>query len=418
VITLNYQYKLKLTTQQTSQVDEILLVCKSVYNFAVAERKDWLNSRKSPVNACSIKVEYIIPADAPYPNYYHQAKQLTKAKEHFPRLKTVNAQVLQQVLKTVDKAFADMKAKGFGFPRFKRKLKSFVFPQLPKNCLGNGRVKLPQIGWVNIRQSREYPTGFTSKQIRVVKKASGYYLMICFVSDEVIPDNPAGEISLGIDAGINAFVATSRGELIKAPRFLLEVMSKLKSLQRRLKHKTKGSKNWLKLQNKIARVHEKVADTRRDWQFKLAHQLCDIADNLFVEDINFKSWAKGLFSKISNDLAPGQFFNDILPFVCQKRGKYFLKVDKNGTSQTCPKCDAHTGKKSLNMRVHSCCVCGHQESRDTAAAKVIRKRGLEAVGHTVQEKACGGELMGVQQLMLFDLVKCLRSKNHPSQSLI
>jgi putative transposase len=124
VITLNYQYKLKLTPQQTSQVDKILLVCKSVYNFAVAERKDWLNSRKSPVNACSIKAEYIIPADAPYPNYYHQAKQLTKAKEHFPRLKTVNAQVLQQVLKTVDNAFADLKAKGFGFPRFKRKLKS------------------------------------------------------------------------------------------------------------------------------------------------------------------------------------------------------------------------------------------------------------------------------------------------------
>jgi putative transposase len=411
VITLNYQYKLKLTTQQASQVEEILLVCKSVYNFAVCERKDWLNSRKSPVNACSIKAEYIIPADVPYPNYYHQAKQLTKAKEYFPRLKTVNAQVLQQVLKTVDKAFTDMKAKGFGFPRFKRKLKSFVFPQLSKNCLGNGRVKLPQIGWVNIRQSREYPSRFTAKQIRVVKKASGYYLMICFQSHEVVPDNPVGDISLGIDAGIESFVATSRGELIKAPRFLLEVLSKLKLLQRRLKHKTKGSKNWLKLQNKIARVHEKVADTRRDWQFKLANQLCDIADNLFVEHINFKSWAKGLFSKISNDLAPGQFFNEILPFVCQKRGKYFLKVDKDGTSQTCPKCDAHTGKKSLKMRVHSCCVCGHQESRDTAAARVIRKRGLEAVGHTVLENACGGELAGVKQLMLFDLVKCLRSKN-------
>ena len=346
MITLNYQYKLKLTPQQTSQVDKILLVCKSVYNFAVAERKDWLNSRKSPVNACSIKAEYIIPADAPYPNYYHQAKQLTKAKEHFPRLKTVNAQVLQQVLKTVDNAFADLKAKGFGFPRFKRKLKSFVFPQLPKNCLGNSRVKLPQIGWVNIRQSREYPARFIPKQIRVVSKASGYYLMICFQSEEVVPDNPVGDTSLGIDAGIESFLATSRGESIKAPRFLLEVMSKLKLLQRKLKNKPKGSHNWLKLQTKIARLHEKVADTRKDWQFKLAHYLCDLADNIFVEEINFKSWARGLFAKISNDLAPGQFFNQILPFVCQKRGKYFLKVDKNGTSQTCPKCIAE-GRRQM-----------------------------------------------------------------------
>jgi putative transposase len=405
VISFSYQYKLKLSPQQTRQVEEILSVCKSVYNFALGERKDWINSRKSPVNACSIKSEFIIPADAPYPNYYHQAKQLTKAKEHFPRLKTVNAQVLQQVLKTVDKAFTDMKAKGFGFPRFKRKFRSFVFPQLPKNCLGNSRVKLPQIGWVNIRQSREYPTGFTAKQIRVVSKASGYYLIICFQLEESVPDNAVGDISLGIDAGIESFVATSKGELIKAPRFLLDVIRKLKLLQRRLKHKTKGSKNWLKLQTKIARLHEKVADTRKDWQFKLAHYLCDLADNIFIEEINFKSWAKGLFAKISNDLAPGQFFNQILPFICWKKGKFFLKVDKNGTSQTCPKCDTHTGKKSLSQRVHICHACGHQESRDTAAAKVIRQRGLRAVGQTVQEKACGGGLAGVKQLLLFDLAK-------------
>ena len=301
---------------------------------------------------------------------------------------------MQQVLKTVDKAFADMKAKAFGFPRFKRKLKSFVFPQLPKNCLVAGRVKLPQIGWVNIRQSREYPDGFTPKQIRVVSKASGYYLLICFQSEESVPDNAVGDISLGLDAGIESFVATSKGELIKAPRFLLDVIRKLKLLQRRLKHKTKGSKNWLKLQNKIARLHEKVADTRKDWQFKLAHYLCDLADNIFIEEINFKSWAKGLFAKISNDLAPGQFFNQILPFVSWKRGKFFLRVDKNGTSQTCPKCDTHTGKKSLSQRVHNCHVCGHQESRDTAAAKVIRKRGLKAVGQTVSEKACGGGKRG------------------------
>jgi len=205
----------------------------------------------------------------------------------------------------------------------------------------------------------------------VVSKASGYYLLICFQSEESVPDNLVGNISLGIDAGINSFVATSKGELIKAPRFLLDVMSKLKLLQRRLKHKTKGSKNWLKLQNKIARLHEKVADTRKDWQFKLAHYLCDLADNIFIEEINFKSWAKGLFAKISNDFAPGQFFNQILPFVCWKRGKFFLKVDKNGTSQTCPKCDTHTGKKSLSQRVHICHACGHQESRDTLAQQKL-----------------------------------------------
>jgi putative transposase len=90
-----------------------------------------------------------------------------------------------------------------------------------------------------------------------------------------------GKTCLGIEAGIESFVATSRGDLIKAPRFLLKVQSKLKLLQRRLKHQVKGSNNWLKLQEKIARLHEKVSNTRRDWHFKLAHYLCDIADNIF-----------------------------------------------------------------------------------------------------------------------------------------
>ena len=173
------------------------------------------------------------------------------------------------------------------------------------------------------------------------------------------------------------------------------------------------SDNWLKLQNKVARFYEKVANTRRDWHFKLANYLCDRADNIFVEDINFKSWAKGLFCQQSLDSGIGGFINEILPFVCWKRGKYYLKVNKDGTSQECSNCGKHTGKKDLSERVHICQYCNHVESRDTNSAKVIMQRGLVAVGHTVQEKACGDGLAGVVQLNLFDLAKNLGSKNLP-----
>ena len=139
---------------------------------------------------------------------------------------------------------------------------------------------------------------------------------------------------------------------------------------------------------KIAFFHEKVANTRRDWLFKLAHYLCDQADNIFVEDINFNSWSKGLFCKQSNDSGIGGFINEVLPFICWKRGKYYLKVDKNGTSQECSSCGRVTGKKELDERIHVCQFCSHTESRDINSAKIIRDRGLVAVGHTVQEKAC------------------------------
>ena len=320
-------------------------------------------------------------------------------------MKSVDTQVLQQTLKTLDRAFSEMKAKGYGFPRFKKRMKSFVFPQMLKNCLAQGKIKLPQLGWLKIRQSRDYPSGFESKQARIVKKASGYYLMISFQSQESCPEAPIGKVSLGIDPGIESFLATDRGELIKAPKFLLKAQSKLKLLQRRLKHKIKGSNNWLKLHNKIARLHEKVANTRRNWHFKLANYLCENTDNIFVEDINFISWSRSIVRKQSLDSGIGQFINEILPYVCWKRNKFYLRVNKDGTSQECSNCGKHTGKKRLSERIHRCQYCNYTKSRDVVSAEIIKNRGLVAVGHTVNENACGDVLTGINQ-NLVDLVKC------------
>lgn len=115
---------------------------------------------------------------------------------------------------------------------------------------------------------------------------------------------------------------------------------------------------------------------------------------IFVEDINFTSWSKGMFSKQSLDMGIGQFIN-ILEYVCSKTDTYFKKVDKNYTSQICPSCGTHTGKKELNERIHSCPECGYTNDRDIAAAEVIRNRGLEiAVGTIVMKQPSNGVLTG------------------------
>ena len=131
MVTLTYEYKLKSTSQQIDSIENTLNVCPSVWNFALEYRKDWCQSRKSPLNACSIESEYIMSVEEPFPNYHLQAKQLTEAKKNNQFLKSANAQVLQQTLRTLDRAWDDMKNRGFGFPRFKNKyrLRSFVFPQ-------------------------------------------------------------------------------------------------------------------------------------------------------------------------------------------------------------------------------------------------------------------------------------------------
>jgi len=251
-------------------------------------------------------------------------------------------------------------------------------------------------------------------------------LVIYFESPEIVPDALPGKRSIGLDAGIESFVATPT-QLIKSPKFLKHKARKLKLLQRRLKNKVKGSNNWLKLQNKIGKLHEKVANTRRDWQFKLAYQVTKDVDNIFVENINFRSWSKGLFCKQSLDSGIGGFINTVLPYVAWKQGKFYLKVDKNGTSQECCKCHAHTGKKELGQRTHTCTnpKCLHVEPRDTCSAQVIQYRGEAvalggftdlsklpnpkgdlAVGHTVKQvelvqNACRGDATGFKQLSLF-----------------
>ncbi|MBD0340923.1 MAG: helix-turn-helix domain-containing protein, partial [Microcoleus sp. Co-bin12] len=128
MLNLSYEYKLKPTAEQAQEIERVLTVCRKVWNYALRERKDWINSRKCAVNACSISQEYIIPLDAAYPNYFQQSKSLTEAKEQIPELKTVNAQVLQQILRRLETAFVDMQRKGMGFPRFKNhyRMRSFV----------------------------------------------------------------------------------------------------------------------------------------------------------------------------------------------------------------------------------------------------------------------------------------------------
>jgi len=378
MLTLTYEYKLEPNQQQIDMIEHTLSVCRSVWNFALRERKDWHNSRKSPINACSIQQEYIIPADEPYPNYHKQAKALTEAKKTDSRLKSVNAQVLQQVLRTLDRAFAAMKVKGLGFPRFKNRYRfsSYVYPQLRgKELVKGNQIKLPQLGWVRFRKSREIPEGFQVKQARVVRKASGYFVMLSLQLDVEVPQPFPHGHPRGLDLGFDKFVATSDGLEVKRPRFLRSLQRKLKLLQRRLKNKQKGSNNRHKLNRKIARLHQRISDTRKDWHFKLAHHLCDGVGMVFVEDINFRSWQRGMLSKHTADAGFGQFVN-ILQWVCFKRDVYFAKVDKDGTSQECSQCGAHTGKKTLDVRVHHCPECGYVGSRDVVSAEVIRNRGL------------------------------------------
>ena len=137
----------------------------------------------------------------------------------------------------------------------------------------------------------------------------------------------------------------------------------------------------------------------------MVHRLAQVNfGRSFVEDLNLKAWAKGLFSKHTLDAGFGQFIN-ILQWVCWKKQIYFAKVDADYTSQQCPRCGTYTGKKSLSTRVYHCPECKYRTDRDVAAAQVVMIRGVGAAGQAVPEIAWGDVLPGV-----IDLGKCPRTR--------
>jgi len=385
MLNLTYQYRLRPSEEQIQLYEDWLEASRKVWNYALSERKDWYRSRSCKIDSCSLRGEYIIPADAPRPTFARQCKGLTQARKVFPKLQAANAQMLQQVLRRLEKAFVSMWEQGHGFPRFKKqgRMRSLLFSQLGVNPLKGERIKLPGIGWVRMRMSRPIPDGFVVKQAQVVRKASGWYVMLTLQADVEVPEVLPHGRALGIDVGLESYLATSDGELVKSPKFFVNLQRKLKLLQQRASRKVKGSNNWRKVQVKVAKLHEHIRNCRQDWFYKLAHRLCDGVGMVFAEKLNFKAWARGMFSKHTLDAAHGEFLC-ILKWVCWKRGVFYAEVDANLTSQTCPNCQTVTGKKDLSERVHHCPECGYRTNRDVAAAQVVMQRGIAAVGCTVK----------------------------------
>ncbi len=383
---LTYEYRVEPSTAQSERMLDWLETCRRLYNYALKERKDWLNSRKSAVNACSIRSEYIISADAPRPNYAIQCRHLTRRRAESAQYKDVQVHVLQQTLNRLEQAFVSMWEQGHGFPRFKKvgQLRSFVFPQMGIQPFQSGHLKLPKIGRVKVRESRPVPEGAVIKQVRVLRRASGWYALLSLEIDVPQPNiEPAGH-PVGIDVGLESFLTTSEGEHIEPPQFFRKAQGKLKSLQRRLKRKKDGSSRKTKLRQQVARQHERIVNQRRDWHRKLAHHLCDKAGMVFAEDLNLKGLNRGMFSQSFADSAFGAFLST-LKWICHKRGVHFAKVDAAYSSQTCPQCSTRTGKKPLGLRVHDCSECRYVTHRDVAAAQVVCQRGIAALGQSVKQ---------------------------------
>jgi len=233
------------------------------------------------------------------------------------------------------------------------------------------------------------------KQVRIINKANIWYASINIQCDVSVPNPMPHGHPIGVDVGIEKFLATSDGVLVKSPKFLKVMQSKLKLLQRRLSRKKNSSRNYEKQRIKVARIHHRIDNTRKDFHFKQAHALCDAGDMVFMEDLDYRTLAKGIPGKQMLDAGFGQF-RTITKYICWKRGKFFCEVSARGTSQECPECGVEV-RKDLSIRVHHCVSCGSTTDRDVASGQVIRNRGISLIstaGHAGIQNAYADGLPG------------------------
>jgi len=176
-----YKYKLRPNKAQAHQFDEWLNLLRMQYNYRLAERFNWFESTRCPINSCSL-VSCSIAQIVEQPDYYWQKRDLLNTKKLFPEYGQIHSQVLQDCIGRVKKAFdrfisADKAGKRSGKPRFKGRGRyhSFTYTQMPQDCIKGNRITLSKIGDVKIILHRPIPDGFKIKTATIVKNADGWY---------------------------------------------------------------------------------------------------------------------------------------------------------------------------------------------------------------------------------------------------
>jgi putative transposase len=380
-----YQYKLRPTTKQAIDIDRWLSMLCAQYNYLLADRFDWYERNRSPINACPLVCH--LPELRDNPDYYSQKKTLPSLKKTHPWYGAIYSQVLQDIVKRVKVTFdrflkGDSNSKRSGRPRFKSRnsYKTFTYPQIKDGCLQGNIINLPMFGKVKIILHRPIPDGFKIKTASVTKKADGYYLTFS-LEDATVPTikpdfNP--DSITGIDVGLKEFLTTSTGETVAIPQHYRKAQKRLRVIQKRVSRRKKGSNQRLKAVKQLGKQHKKVADKRKDFHFKTANNLLKKYDVVAVEDLNVKGLARTRLAKSVLDAGWSSFLS-ILTNKAENAGLLVIPCIASGTSQDCSSCGVKVPKK-LHERWHDCPNCGCSLDRDHNAAINIKNR---AVGHSV-----------------------------------
>lgn len=321
-------------------------------------------------------------------SYTKLANLLPEWKSEFVWLKGCNAQVLQQSLKDLEKAFRNFFNKQSDFPKFKKKgsKDSFRFPQGCKLEQHNNRIYIPKIGWVRYRKHREVVGNL--KNVTVSRKCGKWFVSIQTEFEQETPTPNGGEV--GIDMGIARFATLSNGEYFEPINAFACWKGRLAKLQKQLKNKTKFSNNWKKLNLKIARLHHRIANIRKNFLHQISSAISKNHAVVYMEDLqitNMSKSAKGTIEEHGRNVKAKSGLNRSildqswyefrrqLDYKLLWSGGHLVLVPPQNTSRRCPECGC-TDKENRKTQAEFACVsCDYKNNADWVGAINILRRG-------------------------------------------
>ena len=324
-------------------------------------------------------------------------KTLAQYKTEFPFLKDVDSLALNATANHVNFAYKNFFEKRAKFPKFKSK-KRFKQTYTTNNLYGStnskgsiqikdNKIKIPKVGWVKIKLHRQLPKDYEIKHITISYYSGKFYVSINVQYEpQIVSKKLDVQNSIGLDYKSDGLYVDNQGNKPDYSKFFRLYESKLAFEQRKLSHMKRGSSNYNKQKLKVAKIHEKIANCRKDFLHKVSYLLANTYDYVFVEDLNMQNMSKYLHLGKSTDDNGFGMFRAMLSYKMHDRGKVFHKINKwYASSTTCSNCDTKHKDivNSLAVRKWTCPTCGCSHDRDINAAINIRNRGIkETVGTT------------------------------------
>ena len=366
-----YRFRLYPTPEQEQVLARTFGCARFAYNHMLRLRTDAWFSRRERIG------------------YHETSAALTQLKKdpEFAWLNEVSSVPVQQALRHLQTAFANFFAKRAKYPTFKRKDGPQSAEYTTSAFKWDGKVlKLAKMNTpLDVRFSRTIPRAAKVTTVTVSKDAAGRYFVSMLCDDTVQPKAEV-EGKVGVDLGLTHFAILSTGEKIAAPNTFRKNEEKLAKLQRRLAKKTKGSANRKKARLKVAKLHAKIADSRKDFLHKLSTRLVNENQVIAIETLAVSNMQKNHnLAKSIADASWSEFVRQ-LEYKSLWYGRELVGIDRwYPSSKRCSDCGHTVAKMPLNVREWACPECGTVHDRDINAARNVLAAGLavSALGESV-----------------------------------